>query len=228
MIGGLALATQPFGGGTGGSSQQVPLVEQPTPIPEETPSNVVQYEKPEPEQVLEPGKQYAAVLKTDKGEIRIELFADKAPRAVASFVSLAEQGFYDDLLFFFVTQGFVVQAGDPTCDATGKGACTGSGGPGYTLAVEVNDLSHIQGAVVLPATIEGEEVHGSQFRILLADDPRLDGRETVFGRVVAGLDILESLQDIVPCFGLDPSDTNPCDISPPPGPAIQGVVIEGT
>lgn len=229
MIGGLAAGTLGYTGFTGGGRQRT-QVERTTPVPEETPSSVVPYEKPEPEQVIEAGKQYFAVLKTDKGEIRIELFADEAPQAVSSFVFLAQEDFYDGLTFFFVRQPKeaipgIAQAGDPTCDAAGQGACTGTGSPGYTLPAEVNGLSHVREAVVLPATIEGEEVHGSQFRILLADDVRLDGKETVFGRVVEGLDILENLGDIVPCFGQEPSDT--CQ-DPAPGLAIEDVVIEVT
>jgi len=152
---------------------------------------------------------------------------------VNSFLFLARQGFYDGLTFFFVRQSTppvpgIAQAGDPTCDAAGQRPCTGTGGPGYTLPVEANGRSHQQGMVVLPATIEGEEVHGSQFRIHLGDDPRLDGKETVFGRVVSGLAILEKLGDIIPCFGQEPSKTNPCQPNPPPGLAIQDVVIEET
>jgi cyclophilin family peptidyl-prolyl cis-trans isomerase len=96
--------------------------------------------------------------------------------------------------------------------------------------VEATDLSHVQGAVVLPFTREGEaEVHGSQFRILLADDPRLDGKETVFGRVVQGLDVLEGVGDIVPCFGTEPSESsNPCEIDPTGELIIEDVAIEAT
>lgn len=229
MIGGLVAGTLGYTGFTGGRPQTQP-VERTTPAPEATPSDIVQYEKPEPGQVLQPGKEYFAILKTDKGDIRIELFAEEAPQAVSSFLFLAEapQNFYDGLTFFFVRQGFVAQAGDPTCDVGGQAACTGTGGPGYTLPVEANRLSHRQGAVALAATIEGEEVHGSQFRILLADDARLDGKETVFGRVVSGLRVLENLGDIIPCFGQEPSETNPCQVDPPPGLTIQDVVIEAT
>ncbi|MFQ6020127.1 MAG: peptidylprolyl isomerase [Dehalococcoidia bacterium] len=229
MIGGLTAGTLPFAG-TGGT-QRTQDVERPTPRPEETPSPGVPY-KDGPKQVLNSGKQYEAVLKTDKGEIRIEMFADQAPEAVNSFVFLAQEGFYNGLEFFFVRQGFVAQTGDPTCDASGIGTCTGTGSPypsDFGLPLEANDQSHVRGAVVLPATIEGEKVHGSQFRILLADDSsRLDGKETVFGRVVEGLDVLEGVGDIVPCFGTEPSESNPCEVDPAKGLVIEDVAIKAT
>lgn len=225
MIGGLAAGTLGYTGVTGGR-RQAPPVERATPTPEETPNNVVQYEAPE--QVIDPAKQYTAILKTDEGDIRIALFAADAPQAVNSFVFLAQKGFYDGLAFFFVSQGFVAQAGDPTCDASGSNVCTGSGGPGYTLPVEANSRSHEQRAIVLPAIIEGQEVSGSQFRILLADDQRLDGKETVFGQVISGMELLSALPDRLPCFGQEPSDAYPCQLEPPAPLVIRDVVIEVT
>ena len=223
MIGGLAAGTLGYTGG--GSSQRVrPPVEEQTPVPEETPIPV-RYQRPE--QVLDPSKHYFVTFKTDQGDIGVEMFSD-APQAANSFLFLAKEGFYEGLTFFFVRQGFVAQAGDPTCDAAGQGACSGTGGPGYTLPAEANQRPHEVGALVAPATVEGEEVHGSQFRILLAPDPRLDDRETVFGRVVSGLDVLTSMPDRTPCFGEEPSQANPCQPEPPPGLAIQSVVVEAT
>ncbi len=226
MIGGLAAGTLGTTGLTGGRQSAPRVEERVTPTPETTPSGLLRYEKPE--QALDTSKHYFATLKTEKGDIRIELFDDEAPEAVNSFLFLAQQGFYDGLMFFFVRQDFMAQAGDPTCDAAGEGACNGTGGPGYTLPVEARDRSHETGAVVAPATVEGEEVHGSEFRILLAPDLRLDGKETVFGRVVSGLEVFASLPDRAPCFGREPSQSNPCDPDPPPGLAIRDVVIETT
>ena len=95
------------------------------------------------------------------------------------------------------------------------------------LPFEQTDASHVRGALVLPALIEGEEVHGSQFRILLADDVRLDGKETVFGKVVSGLDVLEEFGDTIPCFGREPSEPDPCQelLDPSETPAITSVEI---
>ena len=233
IIGGVAAATLGYTGlgGSGGHRDRARVERETEATTTATPTGLAQYEKPE--QIIESGGQYAVVLKTEaggqEGEIRIELFADDAPEAVNSFVFLAQEGFYDDLLFFFVKQGFVAQAGDPTCDAAGEGSCTGTGGVGYTLPLEVNGQSHQEGAVVLPAIVEGEEVHGSQFRILLAGDTRLDGKETVFGRVVSGLDVLQNVTDAIPCFGQEPSDTNPCqELDPAMSLTITGVIIDRT
>jgi len=226
MIGGLAAGTLGYTGSGGGRRQAEQIERTTTPEPTGTPVNFPQFEKPD--QVIDPSKQYFAVLKTDQGDIRIELFAKDAPQAVNSFVFLAQQGFYNGLEFFFVRQGFVAQAGDPSCDAAGRNACTGTGGPGYTLPVEANSHSHVQGAVVLPAIVEEEKVHGSQFRILLADDQRLDGKETVFGQVVAGKELLGALPERLPCFGQEPSAAYPCQLEPPAPLVIRDVVIEAT
>jgi len=192
-----------FGGG-GGSG--VPIAEEETPAPMETPTGVQTFPKPS----IATAPPYRAVIKTNKGDIEIQLFAD-APEAVTSFTFLAEEGFYNGTIFFYVDRNFVAQAGDPTCAVSGEKVCTGLGGPGYTLSVEKTQEEHQQWAVVAPAITEGQqEVHGSQFRILFKADPRLDGKETVFGKVVAGMEILESLGNFAPCSvvqagGCDPN-----------------------
>jgi len=227
MIGGVAAGTLGYTG-VGGGRSNPPEIDRTT-TPEETPSGIVRYERPE--QVVDPARQYFATLKTNQGDVRIELLAlfnDGAREATNSFVFLAQQDFYDGLEFFFVRQGFVAQAGDPTCNAAGELDCTGSGGPGYTLPVEADDRSHELGTLVSPAIIEGQEVNGSQFRILLADDRRLDGKETVFGRVVSGMELLSALPDRLPCFGQDPSDAYPCQTEPPTPLVIEDVIIEVT
>jgi len=126
-----------------------------------------------------------AVVTTQYGDIRIELYADKAPKTVANFVKLASEGFYDGLTFHRVIPGFVVQGGDP------KG--TGTGGPGYTIEAEIHPaLKHVSGAVATARL--GDQVNpqkrssGSQFYICLAPQPHLDGEYTVFGQVVEGMD----------------------------------------
>ena len=140
LIGGVAAGTLGYSGLGGGSSERRRQVVEETVAPvgdDLTGAAGSRFEAPE--QVLEEGGQYEAVLTTysggQEGEIRIQLFADQAPRAVNSFVFLAEKGFYDDLLFFFIRQDFVAQAGDPTCDSAGERPCTGAGGVGYTLAL---------------------------------------------------------------------------------------------
>ncbi len=127
------------------------------------------------------------VLHTNKGEIEIELFEDHAPNTVANFISLVEDGFYDGLTFHRVKDGFMAQAGCPEGD--------GTRGPGYTIrceAYEDNARKHFRGSVVMAH--RGVHTGGSQFYISFVPTPHLDGRHTVFGRVVRGLDVLAKLQ----------------------------------
>lgn len=212
-----SLAAIGLGPTFGGSSRRPPPPEEEQ-LPEatETPVGIPSFQGPEP--TIDPSRPYKAIIRTDKGDIEIELFSD-APQAVNSFAFLAGQGFYNNLVFFYVDKGFVAQAGDPTCDAEGINTCIGTGGPGYTLPLEKTAEKHERWAVVAPAVIEGQEVHGSQFRILFAPDERLDGRETVFGRVVKGQEVLESLPDFyVPCSVME---TDGCD----PGPDYSSTLV---
>jgi cyclophilin family peptidyl-prolyl cis-trans isomerase len=222
-----SMAAVGFGGLTGGTPPPPP---QPTPGATPTPTaqapGLKSYSGPQ--QVIEPSKSYTAVIRTTKGEIRIRLYADKAPLAANSFAFLAREGFYDGLTFHIVRKEpayAFAQAGDPTCRADGSLACTGAGGPGYTLPLEQNDLSHRRGAVALAPVAGGTDLSGSQFYILLADQPRLDGRDTVFGEVVAGMEVVEALTERNPCFQRY-SRQNPCQEQPPPGDAILGIAIE--
>lgn len=157
-------------------------------------------------QTIDGTQPHVAAIETNKGTIEIELVTD-APLAVNSFAFLAGKGFYNGTTFFYVDHEYFAQAGDPTCSTDEEAVCSGVGGPGYTLPVEESDASHVQWAVVAPAVGAGEEaaVHGSQFRILYQDDERLNGSETVFGRVVSGQEILESEPAFVPCSVVDDS-----------------------
>jgi len=127
------------------------------------------------------------ILYTHKGEIEIELFEDQAPNTVANFISLVEKGFYNGLTFHRVKQGFMAQAGCPEGD--------GTGGPGYTIRCECYEdgaRKHFRGSVAMANA--GPHTGGSQFYINFVPTPHLDGRHTVFGRVVRGLDVLAKLQ----------------------------------
>lgn len=130
------------------------------------------------------GKEYA-VIDTRHGKIKMELYPDKAPKTVANFKKLANEGFYDGLTFHRVVPGFVAQGGDP------QG--TGTGGPGYTIEAEIHPaLKHHTGAVATARL--GDQVNpqkrssGSQFYICLAPAPHLDGGYTIFGQVVEGVE----------------------------------------
>jgi peptidyl-prolyl cis-trans isomerase B (cyclophilin B) len=155
--------------------------------------------------------QKIAVIKTARGNIKFELYPQDAPKTVANFIGLAQKGFYDGLKFHRVVSGFVVQGGDPKGD--------GTGGPGYSFEDEINprslglseetikileaqgykyrrDLtSHKMTVGALAMANAGPGTNGSQFFIVTEQDqPHLDGRHTVFGRVIEGMDIVRQIQ----------------------------------
>ena len=147
-----------------------------------------------PPLVIDPAKSYQATIVTEKGDIVVELHADRVPTTVNNFVFLAREGFFDDTTFHRVIPGFMAQAGDPLG--------TGTGGPGYTFSDEFDQTLGHDGAGVLSMANRGPNTNGSQFFITYDATPWLDGRHAVFGRVIEGLDILKSLT------ARDPS-TNP-------------------
>jgi cyclophilin family peptidyl-prolyl cis-trans isomerase/protein-disulfide isomerase len=144
-------------------------------------------------------KQYLATLHTEKGDIVLQLFADKAPLAVNSFVFLARQGWYDDVTFHRVIPGFVAQAGDPSG--------TGKGNPGYFFNNEISDLKFDKPGMVGMAN-NGADTNGSQFFITFVPAAHLDGGYTIFGQVLSGLDVAEQLTPRDPDQGtaLQPGD----------------------
>jgi len=134
---------------------------------------------------IDPQKQYIATLHTEKGDIVLQLFADKAPMAVNSFVFLARHGWYDDITFHRVIKGSVAQSGDPS----GSGA----GNPGYLFANEYHPSLKFDQPGVLAMANSGPDTNGSQFFITYSPAPDLDGKYTIFGRVLTGMDVLEKL-----------------------------------
>ncbi|HNS51968.1 MAG TPA: peptidylprolyl isomerase [Anaerolineae bacterium] len=138
-----------------------------------------------PEMTIDPEKSYHATIVTAKGNIVLELYADKAPLAVNSFVFLARQGFFDHTTFHRVLSGFMAQGGDP------QG--TGTGGPGYQFANETDDGLRFDGPGVLGMANAGPDTNGSQFFITYAAASWLDGGYTIFGHLTAGMDVLQSL-----------------------------------
>ena len=133
-----------------------------------------------PPMVIDPAKQYTATLKTDLGDIEIELFADKAPLTVNTFVFLAREGWFDNTIFHRVISGFVAQGGDPTG--------SGFGGPGYEYSNEISDLTFDEAGLVGMAN-SGADTNGSQFFITYDALPDLTGSYTIFGKVTKGMDI---------------------------------------
>ncbi len=133
---------------------------------------------------LDTSKTYIATMRTDKGDIVIELAAEKAPITVNNFVNLAKQGYYADSTFHRVLPGFMAQGGDPTG--------TGTGGPGYTIEDEFTDLVHDRGVLSM-ANTGSPNSGGGQWFITLVPTPHLDGKHAVFGKVVEGMDVVDSL-----------------------------------
>ncbi len=127
----------------------------------------------------------AVIVMEKGGEIRIELFPEDAPKTVESFVALSKKGFYDGLTFHRVEPGFVAQGGDPKGD--------GTGGPGYTLKAEFNARKHVRGTVAMARAAHPDSA-GSQFYIGFAPAPHLDGKYTVFGQVVGGMDVVDTIR----------------------------------
>lgn len=143
-----------------------------------------QWNKP-PEMKIDPKKKYKANIETDLGTMVVELFADKAPNTVNNFVFLAREGFYDGIMFHRVIANFMVQGGDPT----GRG----SGGPGYKFGDEFHpNLKHDKPGTLSMANA-GPGTNGSQFFITHVPTPWLDGKHSVFGQVVEGMDVLMSI-----------------------------------
>ncbi|MCR4399629.1 MAG: peptidylprolyl isomerase [Syntrophomonadaceae bacterium] len=126
-----------------------------------------------------------ASIVTDRGTIQLELYPRQMPKTVANFSRLVKEGFYDGLTFHRV-EDWVVQGGDPKGD--------GTGGPGWTIPLETDEsLKNVRGAVAM-ARGPSPDSAGSQFYILKKDAPWLDGQYAVFGRVVAGMDVVDALQ----------------------------------
>ena len=126
----------------------------------------------------------SATLHTTAGPVVVDLFEDEAPKTVENFRTLAEDGFYDGLIFHRVIRDFMIQGGCP------EG--TGSGGPGYTFEDEINEHKIVRGALAMANA--GPNTNGSQFFIVTADEcPWLDGKHTVFGEVTGGEDVVDRI-----------------------------------
>jgi cyclophilin family peptidyl-prolyl cis-trans isomerase len=126
-----------------------------------------------------------ATMQTNQGAIEIELFDDDAPKTVENFKKLANDGFYNGVIFHRVIPDFMIQGGDPTG--------TGTGGPGYQFEDEFNDHKVERGALAMANA--GPNTNGSQFFIVTAEaTPWLDGKHTVFGKVTSGMDVVDTIE----------------------------------
>jgi len=171
-----------------------------------------------PSMIIDPHLSYSAVIQTEKGDITLKLLPDIAPWTVNNFVFLACSGFYDGLTFHQVMlkplpQGLphpFVQAGDPSGSSLADPV---EGGPGYGIPTEISEHKVLNGTVAMASRGPGSPTSGSQFFIALEDAPEWDGKFTVFGEVVSGLDVLQRL-----------TPRNPQQHGPP-GDKILGVSI---
>jgi peptidyl-prolyl cis-trans isomerase B (cyclophilin B) len=142
--------------------------------------------KSAPEMQIDTKKTYKVTMETNKGDIILELYPEHAPKTVNNFVFLANEGFYDGVKFHRVISNFVVQGGDPTG--------SGSGGPGYKFEDETrgNPLRHETGAISMANA--GPNTNGSQFFITHSPQPHLDGKHTVFGKVIDSQDVVNAIR----------------------------------
>jgi len=163
----------------------------------------------QPEQVIDPEKEYIATIETEKGDIVIELYPDTAPVNVNSFVFLTQQDWYDEVTFHRVLPDFVAQAGDPTG--------TGIGFPGYRCGDEVTAERTFDQPGVVSLANSGPNTNGSQFFITFSPTPNLNANFTIIGQVIEGLDVAESLS---------PRDPQQGDPNLPPGDKIVNITVE--
>ncbi|MHB8086917.1 MAG: peptidylprolyl isomerase [Anaerolineaceae bacterium] len=161
--------------------------------------NMVQYYKlPEnaftacPDKTIDQNKTYTVTFTTEKGDIVFELYPQEAPMAVNNFVFLARQKWYDGNPFYRVVPGYLVQAGDPTG--------SGNGRPGYQFSIEVTPKLRFNQPGMLAMTVDKNNMNGSQFFITYTEIPEFDGKYTIFGKVIEGMDVLQSLRPRDPYY----------------------------
>ncbi|HEY4690022.1 MAG TPA: peptidylprolyl isomerase [Anaerolineae bacterium] len=149
-----------------------------------------------PPMTIDPKKRYTATIVTPNGNVVVELVADKAPETVNNFVFLAREGFYDGVTFHRVIKSFMAQGGDPTG--------SGRGGPGYVFDDEFHPNLRHDGPGILSMANAGPGTNGSQFFITFAATPWLDGKHTIFGKVVKGIDVVLKIPERDPATARTP------------------------
>ena len=136
-----------------------------------------------------------AVIKTNFGEIEIDLFESDAPNTIVNFVNLALDGFYDGTKFHRVIPGFMIQGGDPLSKDDSQKASWGNGGPGYAFADEIH-ANNVNAVGTISMANSGPDTNGSQFFINVADNNSLDTKHTVFGKVIKGMEIVTTIENV--------------------------------
>jgi peptidyl-prolyl cis-trans isomerase B (cyclophilin B) len=171
-------------------------------------SDSAEFTKPITQETIEREKNPHVVIETDFGDIELELFWDKTPKTAENMLRLTLSGFYDGLTFHRVVPNFVIQGGCPLGN--------GTGGPGYTIDFEEADTKHLRGSLGM-ARSQDPNSGGSQFYICLKDLPQLDGNYVVFGKVVSGMEAVDSIAKV---------ETGPRDM--PKEPVVMKKVYEKT
>jgi peptidyl-prolyl cis-trans isomerase B (cyclophilin B) len=133
-----------------------------------------------------------AIIETKFGNMEIRFFPDKAPNHVENFIKLAKAGFYDKTIFHRVIPGFMIQGGDPNTKDEKDTSKYGTGDPGYKIKAEFNDRSHVRGTVSM-ARSQDPDSAGSQFFIVVKDTAHLNGKYTVFGEVIKGMEVADKI-----------------------------------
>ena len=143
-------------------------------------------------------KTYYAEFNTDSGKFTVQLYDDLAPYTVENFINLSENNFYNGTTFHRVIPGFMAQGGDPTG--------TGSGGPGYKFNDEFSSSLRHDGEGILSMANAGPNTNGSQFFITYTATPHLDGMHTVFGKIIEGMDVVNSIRERDPMSDAEEGD----------------------
>ena len=136
-----------------------------------------------------------ATIKTKFGDMDIVFFPEKAPKHVENFIALAKSGFYNGTIFHRVIPGFMIQGGDPNTKDLNKPETYGHGGPGYTIKAEFSNTPHKRGIVSMARSSDPNSA-GSQFFVMVSEYPSLDGKYTVFGEVVKGIEVADKIVNL--------------------------------
>jgi peptidyl-prolyl cis-trans isomerase B (cyclophilin B) len=135
-----------------------------------------------------------AVIKTSEGDMVVQFWTDAAPKTIENFKKLARQGFYNGTIFHRIVKGFMIQGGDPNSKDPAKENSYGQGDPGYKIKAEFNDHPHDRGVLSMARSSDPDSA-GSQFFICVTDQPPLDGKYTIFGRVAEGMDVVRKISE---------------------------------
>lgn len=157
-----------------------------------------------------PAGEEIAVMQTNHGTIKLRFFPDRAPKHVESFKKLAREGFYDGTKFHRVIPGFMIQGGDPNSKSDDRSR-HGTGGPGYSVPAEFNDTPHTRG-ILSAARSSDPNSAGSQFFLMVARSPHLDGQYSVYGEVIEGMDVVDKIVALPRDHRDNPKPENPAII----------------